>query len=383
MSYILLVKTYGFIHRLLAASKCPTSIFGRACAAKSDDARSISPNRRDLFPLPHLGSLVDCGAPAHDDLDSATLLAFVNASIDALNHWYGYKPRTIAPGYHNTVQKCCMRQWVSKACSLLVALGKMLPEDLVARPPTLTTLDASKVDVLDHCGDIDTVAVLSTAVASAVTDGPSLFPHITPDHAKLPRYSGNIRDYARLVIRQLRAQRLRLRLTILGGGPCFFISKPGKDALRHLWNGKFVSDACLPAPGPRHLANPSTFVALRASRHRPLYLSTRDCRSWFEQFRAPVALRPFFGQQPIKGSRLIGVLGLSIAELRGFLEDLPSPFTDEHLLSLDLFSVSCTWPQGFSWSPYIVQEKLLHLARLGGFGPDAILSPDRFPTYWH
>ena len=104
-----------------------------------------------------------------------------------------------------------------------------------------------------------------------------------------------------------------------------------------------------------------------------------DCRSWFEQLRAPVALRPYFGQQPIKGSKLIGVLGLSIAELRGFLEDLPSPFTDEHLLSLDLFPVSCTWPQGFSWSPYIAQEKLLHLARLGGFGPDAILSPDRPP----
>ena len=272
-----------------------------------------------------------------------------------------------------------MRHWVFKASSLLVALGKMLPEDLVARPPVLTTLDASKVGVLDPFGDIDTVAVLPTAVANVVTDGPSLFLHITPDHAKLPRYRGNIREYATLVIRQLRAQRLRLRLTILGGGPCFFISKPGKDALRHLWNGKFVSDACLPAPGLRHLANPSTFVDLLASRDRPLYLSTRDCRSWFEQLRAPDALRPYFGQQPIKCSRLIGVLGLSIAELRGFLEDLPSPFTDEHLLSLDLFPVSCTWPQGFSWSPYIAQEKLLHLARLGGFGPDAILSPDRPP----
>ena len=180
------MKTYDFIHRLLAASKCPTLSFGRACAAKSDDACYNSPNRRDLFPLPHLGSLVYCGAHALDDLDSATLLAFVNASVDALNHWYGYKPRTIAPGYLNTVQKCCMRQLVSKASSLLVALGEMLPEDLVSRPPVLTTLDASKVDVLDHCGDIDTVAVLPTAVASVVTDGPSLFPHITPDHAKLP-----------------------------------------------------------------------------------------------------------------------------------------------------------------------------------------------------
>ena len=35
------------IHRLLVAAKCPTSSFGRACAAKSDDASSIFPNRRD------------------------------------------------------------------------------------------------------------------------------------------------------------------------------------------------------------------------------------------------------------------------------------------------------------------------------------------------
>ena len=118
---------------------------------------------------------------------------------------------------------------------------------------------------------------------------------------------------------------------------------------------------------------------LRASCDRPLYLSTRDCRSWFEQLRAPDALRPHLGQQPTECNGLIGVLGLSISELRGYLEDLPSPFTDEHLLSLDLFPVSCTWPHGFSWSPYIAQEKLLHLARLGGVVTDAILSPDRPP----
>ena len=68
-----------------------------------------------------------------------------------------------------------MRQWVFKASSLLVALGKMLPEDLVVRPTVLTTLDASKIDVLDHCGDIDTVAVLPSAVARVVTDGPAFF----------------------------------------------------------------------------------------------------------------------------------------------------------------------------------------------------------------
>ena len=69
-----------------------------------------------------------------------------------------------------------------------MVLGQMLPEGLVERPPCLITLDASMVDVLDHCGDIDTVAVLPTAIANIVTNGPTFFPHLTPAHAKLPRY---------------------------------------------------------------------------------------------------------------------------------------------------------------------------------------------------
>ena len=125
--------------------------------------------------MPHPVSLLDCNVRAPADLDTDTLLAFVLASIDALDHWYGYKPRTIAPGYFNSVQQCCMQQWVLKAGSLLVALGQMMPEDFIARPPCLTTLDASKVDLLDRCGDTYTVDVLPTAIANLVTDGPTLF----------------------------------------------------------------------------------------------------------------------------------------------------------------------------------------------------------------
>ena len=134
------MNRYVFVHRFIAATNCPTTSFGLACTASFDDVSSIFPNRRDLFPLPHLVSLQDCDAIAPGDLDANALLAYVSASIDALNHWYGYKLRTIAPGYFNSVQQCCMQQWVLKDGSLLVALGQMLPEDLVARPPCLTTL---------------------------------------------------------------------------------------------------------------------------------------------------------------------------------------------------------------------------------------------------
>jgi hypothetical protein len=178
---------------------------------------------------------------------------------------------------------------------------------------------------------------LPPAVANVVADGARLFPGVQPSNARLPAFSGNKKEYASLIVRQLRAERLRLRLDIVSGGPCFFISKPGKKALRHLWNGTYVTDAALPAPAPRHLANPSTFAFLRASIDRPLYLSTRDCRSWFEQLSIPEQLRPYMGQQPIRGRTLLSALDLSLDEMRSYLDDLPTPLSDRALLEANLF----------------------------------------------
>ena len=368
-----------FVRRLLDKIASIDSRFSRSCHVPARDSPTVPLSRRDLFPFPRLHTLPDYDVEACFGVDSALLLRFVDASLKALNYWYGYKPGTISEGYLNTVQRHCLKRWMLNAASILKALSDVPSNDLVARPPEISTLTASRIDVLDKCGQIDTESILPRHIVDTITDGAKLFPDITPAHAKLPRYRGDRAEYTKLVARQLAGRRVRLRLNIVGGGPCFFISKPGKDALRHLWNGHFVSDACLPAPPPRHLATPTTFVHLRATADRPVYLSTRDCRSWFEQLKVPDALRPYLGQQSVNCKQLIAAMGISIGDLRQYIDDLPSPLSDAHLLASPMFPVSYTWPQGFSWSPYIAQEKLLHLVEQAGFDSSRILSPSQPP----
>ena len=101
------------------------------------------------------------------------LQSFANVSLDALNDWYGYRPNRIAQGCLNTVQRACLREWIRKAYGLSAALRDVAPKDLVPRPPTLSTLDASRVDVLDRCGRVDVVPMLLDNIANVVTDGPS------------------------------------------------------------------------------------------------------------------------------------------------------------------------------------------------------------------
>ena len=117
---------------------------------------------------------------------------------------------------------------------------------------------------------------------------------------------------------------------------------------------------------------------LRASDERPLYVSTRDCRSWFEHLALPVPLREYMAQQPVSCKDLIGI-GLSLEELRSYFEDLPAPLSDHAVASLHVYPVACTWPQGFSWSPVVAQEKLLDLAAKAGFDSSRILAPNQPP----
>ena len=196
------------------------------------------------------------------------------------------------------------------------------------------------VDVLDACGSVDTLDILSQRDVNIVTSGEKMFPCVTSRDADVPRFRGNKVEYASLVARQLHASRLRLRCHLQAGGACFYISKPGKDALRHIWNGNSLSAASAPAPPPRFLANPSAFLHLRASDDAPLYLSTRDCRSWFEQLRLPHELRPFMAQQPVFCRDLLKRPGITIELLRSFFDDLPTPLTNDAVANLKVYPVS-------------------------------------------
>lgn len=268
-----------FVRTLLVINYNTDCIVARACRRGQGDDGTVASNRRDIFPMPQISRLEDVGVDAPSHMSRDMILAFVNASTHALSCWSGYKPRTITDGYRNAVQRRCLYQWVADAVPVIGELSKVKPDDLTTAPPTLSKLDASRVDVLDRCEDVETLQLMPRHVQDVLADGAKHFPYVTPTHAMLPSYHGNTRERALLISRQLRGRRFRLRLDVKGGGPCSFVSKPGRSAPRRLWYGHSLSGACVPIFPPRHHANPSTFVHLRASEEAPLFLSTEIART--------------------------------------------------------------------------------------------------------
>ena len=112
--------------------------------------------------------------------------------------------------------------------------------------------------------------------------------------------------------------------------------------LRHLWNGYDVSVYACDAPAPRYLANPSVFNHLRSSAKAPLYLSTRDCHSWFEQLALPPALREYMSQQPLKISDLIRHGDLLLEDILSYVDDYVAGSDVSLLLSTKVYPVPCT-----------------------------------------
>ena len=67
---------------------------------------------------------------------------------------------------------------------------------------------------------------------------------------------------------------------------------------------------------------------------------------------------------------------MDVGELRTLFDDLPQPYSDADISELIVYPVSCNWPQGFSWSPFIAQEKLLDTAAEAGFDSTRLLAPN-------
>ena len=237
-----MVPTY-FGNYLLEVALSLSSPFGRTCDRASHvDTPIVGQRRRDIFPLPTISDILAYYTPTDDGPDAELFRRYLNASVDALNFWFGFIPATIPAFTPTATQKDCLHHWIARAERLLFLLAKV-PEHVWKRsePARLATLTASRVDVLEQCGCIYTLSLLTPSVTNIATSGKAMFPSVTAQDAKIQRFRGNISEYATLLARQLRAKRLRLRRSIIARGSCFYVTKPGKDMLRHLWNGNKLS----------------------------------------------------------------------------------------------------------------------------------------------
>mmetsp|Transcript_39239 Transcript_39239/g.104782 ORF Transcript_39239/g.104782 Transcript_39239/m.104782 type:complete len:816 (+) Transcript_39239:142-2589(+) len=345
----------------------------------------LSGRQRDIFPLPLLGvkdELRPSGAlPRRWEIHRE----FANCSLAALNFLYGVR---LAPGASK--RTAAQTDVLRRVLSRVIDFGRRLEEAVdgnwehllpdwvtgVPRPgkARYDDLVASRVDNLEQAAGIDTQALLSEEARSLVLDPQLMFPDPPAGLSSFETFrSGERSEYVKLVALQLRAGKLGLCSSPAAGGTVLAISKQGSARQREVWHGRRVSLAAVRPPRPRHLACPSSLLRLESTVDRPLRVSKRDARCWFDQLAAPQQLRRWFARPSVTQQELYKWGGFTSAELRDHFE----PGTSlEHQV---LWPVSRVWPMGFSWSSYVAQETLLELCARSGVTEGQLMSCD-LPT---
>ena len=103
-------------------------------------------------------------------------------------------------------------------------------------------------------------------------------------------------------------------------------------------------------PGVAHL------VALPG---KPVRVSKRDARCWFDQLQAPRKLHRWFAKPPVQTRNLLALGVVTEEDVRDALKATGA--TKVHL-QRRLWPVSRVWPMGFSWSSYVAQEELISVS---------------------
>ncbi|OLP95328.1 hypothetical protein AK812_SmicGene22568 [Symbiodinium microadriaticum] len=182
------------------------------------------------------------------------------------------------------------------------------------------------------------------------------------------------KEYIDLTCRELRCKKLRLRTQVFGVAGVFAAAKSTKGRQRKIWDGSVLSERATQPPKPHRLANPSSFLDIVVRRGERLYMSKRDAATYFDLLAVPADLQPWFGQEPIALHEFLSQGRFALAEVIGFVDDLPQ---GEGLLAQTLlFPVHAAWPMGFSWSSCVAQSNTIGLLVDAGVDPRCILSLD-------
>ena len=154
------------------------------------------------------------------------------------------------------------------------------------------------------------------ASQQTLRDPDSLFPNLNPGLAKVGRVARrDEREYARLVVRQLRSGKVGMRQQVKAGASVFTRGK-ASGRLREVWNGSKLSGASLRPPAPPHLPTPIAFLDLEACANNPIRVSKRDARCFFDQLALPRELHAYFGRPPVRVSDFLKWTDMDLVELR-------------------------------------------------------------------
>lgn len=149
--------------------------------------------------------------------------------------------------------------------------------------------------------------------------------------------------------------------------------------MREIWNVGRITETALPSQKPPLQVSPAASSLLEASDDRPLWLSCRDGRVFFDQLRTLPELWPYLGRPQVSITELRcpppcesgaqASVGLSDAELAIYVND-----GDVSEQDLFLTPVICTWPMGFGWSSYVAQSTMVFSCIDAGFREEYVLS---------
>ena len=319
---------------------------------------------------------------SHQALETVRLVA--NASLSALSTLNG--TQLLAPSLgRSRVQKAVQQRAVRKAEGLLwrlraadredgrLAFGKLIQDEAITGDAPTAKLNADQVDVFDGSGRVDPLRFVDKTWQDILHDPGTLFPDVPKGTIVTGRVNRDRREYARLVVRQLRAGKVGLADSVLAAEPTFVIGKTG-GRLREIWSGSRLSAAARPPPKPPLLASPSALLALEASTDDPVRVYKRDAACFFDQLGLPQALHRWFGRPRVPVSDLLRFSEVSLEELRTFWVG------DVELDATAVAHPFCkTWPMGFAWSSFLAQSTLLWHCFAGGLRRDLALADDVMP----
>jgi len=328
-----------------------------------------SPRKRSIFPMPLL-DLTSIGVSGYDSHTKSIILDATNCALRGLNEMHG---ETCGEARRPTqAQRQVQSDTLDKVARLYDALAEsgcqeagsralkdILKEDDVSTQAERTALNPDRIACLEQSGLVDPSCLVGDALAEQLTAA-SLFPAPPPG---LNTFKGlDRRDkqaYGRLVARDLRSGKLRLHDSVKAGGTVFTVPKTD-GSLREVWHGTRPSQAARVPPKPVHLANPEALARISLLRGERLWASKRDCRALFDQLRAPVDLRPYFGRPSLTVQELQDA-GMSMEEIHSSWSG-EGPFVAKSVV----WPVSCVWPMGFSWSSCVAQSTMLATMQRSG-----------------
>ena len=354
------------------------SDFGRYCrvwlAIPSDE---YAPGRfRDIFPLPLLASVT---VPIYCKVDETIVLNMSNLSILALNFLWDDCPSV----YNSRIVYRCNAAQVEVhrhvVSSVLRMIDRLTKVSATPRSSNEVKPNPDLVSSLVEMGPTACTCVSMSYVtpslrAQIIGDG-GLFRDVKGHRSVIPRFSGNDRaEYAAVTWRGLRSGKLRLQLSVSGGGTVFAVPK-ATGGQREVWHGRYISSLAPAPPKPRHQPTPSCLLDLEASRSDPLYFSKRDAVSYFDCLTAPECVRSWFARPAVNAGELIDLLDVpALGSLAPYIDGLlGAPLAR----TTRLYPVACCWPMGFSWSSAVAQDTMLAQTTAVGLVERHLLADDK------